>query len=127
MGGERRCTNAISLDNLPRINQRCEVEAYDVHLEPGFIAVLNHSSNDSLLDFPVVQVDADFVTNLKLSVIWLLWGWHAGNVPYLSAGEAGAAVPWQMSGVRRKSKIGKALVRIFPTTRRNQELTQISS
>ena len=74
-----------SLDNLPRINQRREVETYDIHLYFGFIAVLNHGANDSILNFPVVQVDADFVADLELPVIGLLVGWHAGNVPLFAS------------------------------------------
>jgi len=31
----------------------------------------------------VVQVHPDFVTDLELSIIWLLWGWHGRNVPPL--------------------------------------------
>ena len=63
--GQRRCPKAISFDNLPRINQRREVEAYDVHLKLDLIAVLNHGSNDSILDFPVVQIDADLSPTLN--------------------------------------------------------------
>ena len=68
-----------SLDNLSRINQRREVETDYVHLKFDLIAVLNHGSNDSVLNLSVVQVDADFVANLELSIIGLSWGWHAGE------------------------------------------------
>jgi len=39
-----------------------------------FIAILNYGANDSVLDFPVVQVDADLVADFELSVIGP--GWH---------------------------------------------------
>src|SRR6516225_8742856 len=74
---------AVSLDNLPRINQRRQVEADNIHLQFDYILVLNHGADDSILDFAVVQVHPDFVTDLELSIIWLLWGWHARNVPML--------------------------------------------
>jgi hypothetical protein len=61
---------------LTRINQRRQVESDDVHLKFDLIAVLNYGSNDSVLDFPVVQVDADFIADLELAIIAL--GWHAG-------------------------------------------------
>ena len=50
-----------SFDNLPRINQRREVEADDIHLQFDSIIVLNHSADNSVLDFAVVQVHADHV------------------------------------------------------------------
>ena len=37
----------------------------------------NHDTHDSLVDFSVVQVDADFFADLELTVIRLLLGWHA--------------------------------------------------
>jgi hypothetical protein len=43
--------------------------------------VLDHDANDSILDFAVVQVDADFVAHLELAV-WL-FGWRARNLPSL--------------------------------------------
>ena len=52
--GQRRCPKTTSLDNLPRINQRREVETDDVHLQFGLIAVLNHGTNDGVLNLPVV-------------------------------------------------------------------------
>jgi hypothetical protein len=73
------CPRATSFDNLPRINQRREVDTDHVHLKFDFIAILNYGANDSVLDFPVVQVDADFVADFELSVIGL--GWHGRNVP----------------------------------------------
>ena len=38
-------------------------------MEFDFIFVLNHGTHDSLVDFSVVQVDADFVADLELTVI----------------------------------------------------------
>jgi len=67
----------ISLDNLPRINQRGEIQADDIYLQFDFIAVLNYGAYYRILDFPVVQVHADFVADLELPVVWLLCGWHA--------------------------------------------------
>ena len=32
------------------------------------VGVLNHGANDSILDLPVVQVDADFVAYLKFAL-----------------------------------------------------------
>jgi len=52
----------VSPDNLPGINQCREVEADDIHLQFGAIIVLNDSADNSILDFPVVQVHADFVS-----------------------------------------------------------------
>jgi len=56
-----------------------KVEADNVHLQFDYILILNHGANDGILDFAVVQVDADFVADLKFAV-WFL-GWHARNVP----------------------------------------------
>ena len=33
--------------------------------------MLNHEANDGFLNFAVVQVHADFVADLELSVVWL--------------------------------------------------------
>ena len=71
------CSNPISLDNLPGINQGREVEADHIHLQLRAIAALNHGANDSILDFSVVQVHADFVTDLELRVVRLLADCHA--------------------------------------------------
>ena len=49
------------------------------HLQFDSIVFVNHGANDGILNFSVVQVDADFVANLKLA-LWVL-GWHARNVP----------------------------------------------
>ena len=59
-------------------NRRREVEADNIHLQFGTVGVLDHGANDGILDFAVVQVDADFVADLKLA-LWFL-GWHARNV-----------------------------------------------
>jgi hypothetical protein len=74
------CSNPISLDNLPPIDQRREVKADNIHLQFDSILVLNHGANDSILDLPAVEVDSDFVTGLEFA-LWLLWGWHARNLP----------------------------------------------
>jgi hypothetical protein len=58
------CSKPISLNNVPRINQRREVEANNIHLQFDSIVVLNHSADNSILDFPVVQVHADSVAYL---------------------------------------------------------------
>ena len=73
----REQNRATSLDNLPRINQRGEVEADNVHLEFDYILILNHGADDSILDFAVMQIDADFVADFELA----LWfpGWHSTN------------------------------------------------
>ena len=39
------CSKAISPDSLPRINQRREVEADNIHLQFCSIVVLNHGAN----------------------------------------------------------------------------------
>ena len=62
-------------------NQRREVEADNIHLQFGTVGVLDHGANDGILDFAVVQVDADFVADLKLA-LWFL-SWHARNLPSL--------------------------------------------
>ena len=74
----REQNRATSLDNLPRINQRGEVEADNVHLEFDYILILNHGADDSILDFAVMQIDADFIADRELSV-WFL-GWHGAIV-----------------------------------------------
>ena len=66
------------LDNLPRINQRSEVKTDDIHLQFDSIVVVNHGTNDSILNFAVMQVHADFVTDRELA-LWFL-GWHARTV-----------------------------------------------
>jgi len=70
-------SDVTSLDHLPRVNKRREVEADDIHLQFGAIGVLDHGANDSILDFSVVQVHADFVADAELSVVRSLWGWDA--------------------------------------------------
>jgi hypothetical protein len=72
---------ATSLNNLPRIDQRREVETDNIHLSLDSIVVLNHGANDGILDFAVMKVHADFVADLELPIVWLLWGWHTGNLP----------------------------------------------
>jgi hypothetical protein len=62
----------LVIDNLPRINQRREIETDNIHLQFDSIIVVNHGANDGILDFPVVQVHADFVADLELSAVWLL-------------------------------------------------------
>jgi hypothetical protein len=43
-----------------------------------YTLVLNHSANDSVLDFAVMQVDADFIADSELSIVLRLFvGWHA--------------------------------------------------
>ena len=49
-----------------------EVKTDDVHLKFGFVAVLNHGANDSVLNFAVVQVDADFVGDFEFAFVGLL-------------------------------------------------------
>jgi hypothetical protein len=48
----------------------------NIHLQFDSIGMLNHSANDSILDFAMVQIHPDFVADLELSIVWLL-GWHA--------------------------------------------------
>jgi len=67
-------SKATSLDNLPRINQRREVQADNIHLEFDSIIVLNHGAYDGILDSPVVQIHADLVTDFDLALGFL--GWH---------------------------------------------------
>ena len=77
--GNSRVAPDLSLHNLPRINQRREVQADNIHLlKLGFAPELNHGANDSILDLPVVEVHAGFVADPKFA-LWLL-GWHARNV-----------------------------------------------
>ena len=40
--------------------------------------ILNHGADDSILDFAVMQIDADFIADRELSV-WFL-GWHGAIV-----------------------------------------------
>ena len=67
----REQNKTTSLDNLPRINQRREVEADDVHLQFDSIVVLNHGANDGILDFAVVKVYADFIAEVEFA-LWCL-------------------------------------------------------
>jgi hypothetical protein len=60
-------------------NRRREVEADNIHLQFGTVGVLDHGANDGILDFAVVQVDADFVADLKLALGSLAG--TRGNVP----------------------------------------------
>jgi hypothetical protein len=53
---------------LPRINQRREVETDNIHLQFETVAVVNHGSNDSILDLAVMQVHANFVADVELSI-----------------------------------------------------------
>ena len=56
---------------MPGINQRREVETHNVHLQFDSIIVLNHGTNDGILDLSVMQVHADFVADLELA-LWVL-------------------------------------------------------
>ena len=38
---------------------------------------MKHGADDRILDLPVVEVHADFVADFELSMVWLLFGWHA--------------------------------------------------
>ena len=69
------------LDNLPRINQRSEVKTDDIHLQFDSIVVLNHGANDGILDFAVVQVHSDLITDREVA-LWFL-GWHARTVRWV--------------------------------------------
>jgi len=73
-----RCTRASLIDNLAPLGQLRDVEADDIHLQFDSIGMLNHGANDSILNFAVMQIDADFVTDRELA-LWFL-GWHAENV-----------------------------------------------
>jgi hypothetical protein len=68
----------ISLDHLPRINQRREVEADNIHLQFDSVGVVNHGANNGILSFPVMKVHADFVADVEF-VFWF-FGWHGRNV-----------------------------------------------
>ena len=61
----------ISLDNLPSINQRSEVEADNIHLQFHSIVVVNHGAHYRVFNFSVVQIHADFITDLELSITLL--------------------------------------------------------
>ena len=67
-----------SFDNLPRINQRREVEAVDVHLQFDSIVVVNHGANYGVLNFAVMKVHADFIAYFEFALRFL--GWHGGTV-----------------------------------------------
>jgi len=55
-----RCTRASLIDNLAPVGQRRDVEADDIHLQFDSIGMLNHGANDSILNFAVMRIDADF-------------------------------------------------------------------
>jgi len=63
---------------LLRIDQRREVEADNIYLQFDSIGVLHHGAYDGVLDFAVMEVDADFITDLELA-LWFV-GWHARNL-----------------------------------------------
>jgi len=69
----REQNRTTSIDNLPRINQRRQVEADNIHLQFGAVAVVNHGAYCGILDLAVVQVHADFVAYLKIRAfgLWL--------------------------------------------------------
>jgi hypothetical protein len=55
----------------------------EVHLQLETVRVVDDSLDDSVLDSPVMQIDADFVANAELSVIWFRRRGHAGEfTPY---------------------------------------------
>jgi len=53
---------------------RDPLKANDAHLQFETVGVLDHGAYDSILDLPVVQVDADLVAYLELPIVWLLCG-----------------------------------------------------
>jgi hypothetical protein len=64
-----------SLDNLPKVDQRREVEPDNIHLQLGAIGVLDHGAYDGIPDFDMVKVHAGFATRFE-HTFWFL-GWHA--------------------------------------------------
>jgi hypothetical protein len=73
----RHCT-AVSLDNLPRINQRCQVQADNVNLQLGAVDLLNHGPNDGVINLTAIQIDADFIADLEFRVL-VLWPAREGR------------------------------------------------
>jgi len=79
-----RQARAELLDNLPPVNQRGEVESNHVHLQLQAVRFVDDGLHDGVLNLPVVQIHADFVTDFVLT-LWL-YGRHGGNVPQESVG-----------------------------------------
>jgi len=76
----RKNARASLLGNLPRINQRREIKADNIHLQFDSIVVLNHGANNCIFNLPVMQIHADFVADLKFArILWILG--HVENVP----------------------------------------------
>ena len=57
-------------------HQRREIEADNIHLQFDSIGVLSRGANNGVLNLPVMKVDADFVTDLKLA-LWVLEQWSS--------------------------------------------------
>ena len=66
-----RGPRATSLDNLPRIDQRYEVEPDNIYLQLDSIVVVNHGAHYRVFNFAVVQVDAYFVADVEFA-LWCL-------------------------------------------------------
>jgi hypothetical protein len=54
---------ATSLDNPPRINQRCQVEADNINLQFDSVIVLDHGANDGT--FVGLREDKDARTDQR--------------------------------------------------------------
>src|SRR5262249_25062868 len=64
---------------------QCGLFVTKVCLRFDSVGVLDHGANDGILDFAVVRVHFGFCfTDLKLSIVWLVPGWCARNVPFMS-------------------------------------------
>ena len=50
---------------LQKLHERLRLMADNIHLQFGTVGVLDDGANDGILDFAVVQVDADFVADLN--------------------------------------------------------------
>jgi hypothetical protein len=57
-----------TVNDLPIVNQRRQVESDHIHLQFDSIGVLNHGFHDGILDLAVVQVHADFVADLEVAL-----------------------------------------------------------
>jgi hypothetical protein len=67
-------TRKVTLTALGGTSSAPRGEADNIHLQLDSIGVLRHGPNNGILNFAVMKVDADFVTDLKLA-LWVLGQW----------------------------------------------------
>jgi len=56
-------------------------------LQPDAICSTYDGRHNAVNDSACRQAHSDAVTNFELSIVWLLWGWHAGNLLQIYGGK----------------------------------------